>query len=155
MPRDQGLSHRREESLCPCPEIKACPITEMRACVHAQQLYLHTATRHFSVSVSLFQSSPCHLIMKIWWLLLVMGACAKSVYSQDTCRQGHSGIPGNPGHNGLPGRDGRDGSKGDKGDTGTECLQLLTASSPLPAGVLFHLPTEPSPTSVPILSFCH
>ncbi|GAB1298971.1 Complement C1q and tumor necrosis factor-related protein 9 [Apodemus speciosus] len=56
--------------------------------------------------------------MRIWWLLLVMGACARSVFSQDTCRQGHSGIPGNPGHNGLPGRDGRDGAKGDKGDAG-------------------------------------
>lgn len=136
--RDQSLSHSRDEGLCPCPETKACPIAERRGyeakrsrlgliaerrgCVHAQQLYLHTVTRHFSVSVFLFQPSPCHLIMKIWWLLLVMGTCAKSVYSQDTCRQGHSGIPGNPGHNGLPGRDGRDGSKGDKGDTGTERL---------------------------------
>lgn len=100
-----------------CPETKACPTAEMRGRVHAQQLHLHPAAMHLPVSVSLFQSRPCHLTMRIWWLLLVMDA--GSVFSQDTCRQGHSGIPGNPGHNGLPGRDGRDGAKGDKGDTGT------------------------------------
>ncbi|KAM4860191.1 uncharacterized protein RHO17_015002 [Thomomys bottae] len=56
--------------------------------------------------------------MKIWYLLLATGVCTGTMSTQDTCRQGYSGIPGNPGHNGLPGRDGRDGAKGDKGDPG-------------------------------------
>ncbi|XP_057563614.1 complement C1q and tumor necrosis factor-related protein 9 isoform X2 [Hippopotamus amphibius kiboko] len=58
--------------------------------------------------------------MRTCWLLLLSGVCTGMLGSQDTCRQGHPGVPGNPGHNGLPGRDGRDGSKGDKGDAGAD-----------------------------------
>lgn len=97
--------------------------------------------------------------MRTWWLLLALGVCTGAMSSQDTCRQGHSGIPGNPGHNGLPGRDGRDGAKGDKGDAGTHTRQLSLPSpltspslSPTPSPPVWFLPTKPPPFSTLQLS---
>lgn len=99
------------------------------------------------VSLAPFQVRLGHLTMRIWWLLLALGVCTRSVNAPDTCRQGHSGIPGTPGHNGLPGRDGRDGAKGDKGDAGTR--HLVAVCRPRPVSQLI------SPTRSPPVRCVH
>lgn len=121
----------------------------------AQAVSAAPATRASPSNVcSPFQFSSV-VTMRAWWLLLAVGVCSGSVASQDTCRQGHSGIPGNPGHNGLPGRDGRDGAKGDKGEAGTRPRRLPAAlpfvRAPLwPSSLSHHLPAHPSSIHPPI-----